>query len=410
MIRTPTSPEVLEAAGRGDLGLVVRLSRRARRETQEQTAAACGFTQSDISRLERGQRHTHDIRVLQKLATHLNIPPRLLGLAEDPAELMEPPVDRREFITGAAAALAAAALPKLDGEPTEHFAELRTVTATYRRMDSTLPSYDLVRPVAAQLDMVHGLLQRTADPRTKAWLAQSASEAASLAAWLAWDRSDYTAAEAYYRKAVKLADAADHPLLTSYQLGSLATLMIDRHDRKAVDVLALARHKLGPHPSAVADSWIASLEGLANATVGYADAAWSALDRADMACSRIDNEPPPWPWVFHFGQDKIAAQRVVCAARLSQPTRVLSSLPLPSQTDGGHRRQQALFSLDLAEVHIQAGDTDGGVDLATRSLELVNGYRSGRVLHRAAALRHRNARRLSRRHLEALDDTLRRAS
>ncbi|MBO0729263.1 MAG: helix-turn-helix transcriptional regulator, partial [Acidimicrobiaceae bacterium] len=187
MTGTTTSPELLEAAACGDTGLVVRLARRASGETQGQTASACGFTQSDISRVERNQRHSHDIRFLQKLAAHFNIPPNLLGLAADPAEPMEPPVNRRQFISGTAAAIATVALPTLDVG--DQLTDIRTVTATYRRMDSNLPSHDLVRPVAAHLDMAHGLLQRAATTSSRTWLAQSVSEGASLAAWLAWDRA-----------------------------------------------------------------------------------------------------------------------------------------------------------------------------------------------------------------------------
>lgn len=409
MMEISTSHAVLEAADRGDVGAVVRLSRRARGETQVQTAVACGFTQSDISRLEQGMRHTHDIRFLQKVATHLDIPPNLLGLAHDTADAMEPPVNRREFVAGAAAALAAAALPKFDIDPVE-LTDVRAVTATFRRMDSILPSHDLTRPVAAHVQMVSDLLERASAAKSKTWLAESASEGASLAAWLAWDRADYAAADRYYRRAVKLADTAGHPLLTAYQLGSLASLMIDRRDRKALDVLALARHKLGSRPTSIADSWTSALEALANATMGYTEATWSALDRAELACARTDDEQPPWPWVFSFGTDKVAAQRVTCAARLGQPQRVLSSLPEFAVSQGTHRRQRALLSLDLAEVYIQAGDTERGCELAAESLQLVHGDRSGRVMQRAKRMRDRNAGHLAQPDLQALEHCLRCAS
>jgi hypothetical protein len=115
------------------------------------------------------------------------------------------------------------------------------------------------------------------------------------------------------------ADAATHHLLTAYQLGSLASFMIDRQDRNAVNVLVLARHKLGPHPEPVADSWISSLEAVAYATMGHDRETWTAIDRADAACDQIDGHQPPWPWVFSFDHAKIDVQRVICAARLGQP-------------------------------------------------------------------------------------------
>jgi hypothetical protein len=191
---------------------------------------------------------------------------------------------------------------------------------------------------------------------------------------------------------------------------SLASFMIDHQDRNASNDLALARHKLGPRPAAVADSWMSSLEAVAFATMGYERDAWVALDRADELCDRIDDREPPWPWVFTFDHDKIAIQRVVCAARLGQPSRVSDLLPTFTPAGNSHRRQQALFSLDLAEVQIQAGDVDQGCELATSPVQQVAPYGSGRVVERAAALRGRNAKRIPRRQLEAFDEWLRRAS
>jgi transcriptional regulator with XRE-family HTH domain len=403
---------MLDAAARGDRGVVVRLARRARGETQAQTAFACGFTQSDLSRLERGRRHVNDLRFLQKLASHLEIPPTLLGLADHPVGPPESDVNRREFITGAAATVAGVAFgaPVVRFLDQDRFEDLRTLTATYRRLDGGLASHDLIRPVVAHLEMAHSLLMGANDPRTQRLLAESVSETASLAAWLAWDRYDHPAADVRYRRAVELADAAGHNLLTAYQLGSLASYLIERRDRNAFPVLALARHKLGPCPPAVADSWLSCLNALASATTGDEHGAWTALERAESAHGKVGEEPPVWPWVAPFDDRKLTAQRVVCAARLNQPKRVLHLLPQLTDTQLSHRRQQALFAFDLAEVHIQAGDPETGAHVATNALAEVALYRSGRVRQRAASLRQRHVKRLSSNQLKAFDEHLRRAS
>lgn len=90
-------------------GSIIRTARLARGETQRQTGQACGFSQSEISRIENGKAHAYDIRLLARLARHLDIPPHLLGLAASSPETDEP-VNRRQFVTGAAAALAGGAL------------------------------------------------------------------------------------------------------------------------------------------------------------------------------------------------------------------------------------------------------------------------------------------------------------
>ena len=92
-------------------GSIIRLARLARGETQTETGRACGFSQSQISRLENGRAYAYDIRHLTQVARHLDIPPNLLGLASDSVDPSQPPVNRREFVTAAAAAIAGVAVP-----------------------------------------------------------------------------------------------------------------------------------------------------------------------------------------------------------------------------------------------------------------------------------------------------------
>ena len=93
------SPAVLTAVREGDAGTVIRLARRAKGATQRQTGDACGYSQSEISRIENGRARVHDIRTLERLARRLDIPPELLGLApldNDP----DWSVRRRDFLRG----------------------------------------------------------------------------------------------------------------------------------------------------------------------------------------------------------------------------------------------------------------------------------------------------------------------
>lgn len=89
-----------------DPGSIIRSARLARGETQRQTGEACGYSQSEISRIENGKAHAYDIRTLARLAQHLDIPPQILGLARTTASEQVSPVNRREFVTGTAAAVA----------------------------------------------------------------------------------------------------------------------------------------------------------------------------------------------------------------------------------------------------------------------------------------------------------------
>lgn len=104
------APAVLSAVQMGDAGTVLRLARRAKGETQRQTGEACGYSQSEISRIENGRTHVHDIRTLVRLSRHLEIAAHLLGLAPVDADPTDLSLRRRDFLRGAAAGVAAAML------------------------------------------------------------------------------------------------------------------------------------------------------------------------------------------------------------------------------------------------------------------------------------------------------------
>jgi transcriptional regulator with XRE-family HTH domain len=103
------SPAVLTAVRQGDTGTVIRLARLAKGATQRQTGDACGYSQSEISRIENGQARVYDVRILERLARRLDIPPQLLGLAPFDID-SDWSVRRRDFLTKAASGAAAAML------------------------------------------------------------------------------------------------------------------------------------------------------------------------------------------------------------------------------------------------------------------------------------------------------------
>ncbi|MFJ8506957.1 helix-turn-helix domain-containing protein [Streptomyces avermitilis] len=100
------------------IGEAIRRARVLQRRSQNDVAAALGYHQSKVSRLESG-RGTEDIRVLRAVAQELNIPPDQLGLAPtQDASATDPEADdmhRRTFLTASIAALAAPA-----GSSTSH--------------------------------------------------------------------------------------------------------------------------------------------------------------------------------------------------------------------------------------------------------------------------------------------------
>ena len=94
------------------IGEVIRQARVLQRRSQKDVAAALGYHQSKVSRLEGG-RGTEDIRVLRAVAQELRIPPEQLGLAAvRDASTADPEAEemhRRTFLAASIAALATSA-------------------------------------------------------------------------------------------------------------------------------------------------------------------------------------------------------------------------------------------------------------------------------------------------------------
>ncbi|WP_455353535.1 helix-turn-helix domain-containing protein [Streptomyces sp. SYSU K217416] len=75
------SAPMQDAIAHRDAGAIVRLVRRAADLTQTELGTAVGYTAASISRMERGKQPMRDVVLLGRLATALDIPPHLLGLA-----------------------------------------------------------------------------------------------------------------------------------------------------------------------------------------------------------------------------------------------------------------------------------------------------------------------------------------
>lgn len=145
-------------------------------------------------------------------------------------------------------------------------------------------------------------------------------------------------------------------LLTACQTGTLA--QFEAHAGNGVQALNLtrrARRALGDQRPAVADAWLSSVEALGHAAAGDPPSTDQALTTSRTAAEalRTDQEPPPWPWVFSFTPDKVAACRVTCGARLQLPEWVLGEDVEALTT--GHAKQRALPVLDIAAGHLAGG-------------------------------------------------------
>ncbi|MEW2625648.1 DNA-binding protein [Streptomyces sp. NPDC048106] len=267
-------------------------------------------------------------------------------------------------------------------------AALRLTTSAYRRLDGTTPSRDLADAVDGHIRLIQAITRTAASDADRARLAAVGSEAASFAGWLAWDKGDYASARSWYGGAVKAARASCNALLTAYQTGTLA--QFEAHAGNGVEALNLARRArrvLGEKRPAVADAWLSSVEALGHAAAGERRRADQALTASRAAAEPLaaEQEPVPWPWMFSFTPDKVAACRVTCGARLGLPEWVLGEDVEALTT--GHSKQRALLVLDIAAGHLAGGRVEAAFALASRALDTGLRYRSGRIVERARGRR-----------------------
>ncbi|MFG2578350.1 helix-turn-helix domain-containing protein [Streptomyces malaysiensis] len=410
-----SSQAIRDATRQGDYGRVVSLARRDAGVSQNQLGDACGISQSAVSRLEGRGTASYDMTILARAATHLRIPPRLVGLADHAAahvaENGQHDVHRRNFLAGTAAIAAAPALATRTPEPadTGQAASLRVATTAFRRLDGNTPSRQLSEPVLAHLRLTQTITGDAETPEQRARLAAVGSEAASLAGWLAWDMNDIGSARTWYGASIKAARTSGDRLLLAYQLGSLAGFEADAGN--APQGLALVRNahrQLGDTAPAIATAWLGTVEALAHAAAGDRPAAEAALDQAARSTDAIQNEqPPPWPWVFTFTHTKVAAARLTCGARLGLAGWVTASQDAAGAAlTSSHEKQRALLMLDLAAAQLATGRLDGAFALAGRALETGARYRSGRIIERARGLRRSYASTTPPRVVREFDDRL----
>ncbi|WST78118.1 helix-turn-helix transcriptional regulator [Streptomyces sp. NBC_01136] len=358
--------------------------------TQKQLGEACGLSQSAVSRLEGRGTSSYSTDTLASVAAHLGIPARLVGLAEQSMVRNGfERVERRGFLGGVAAAAASPILGvalDVDGSGNQA-AGLRSNTAMYRRLDSSTQSRDLAEAVHAHIRLIQNVTRDTEGEGPRSRLAAAGSEAASLAAWLAWDMGDNGSARSWYGSAIRAARSAHDPLLAAYQAGSLAQFEAHAgNGGQALNLARSARRYLEERRPAVADAWLCSVEALAHAANGD----WRTADRAltlsrTLAEKTAREEPPPWPWVFPFDANKVAACRVTCGARLGIAAWVLGDDV--EALASGHAKQRALTVLDLAAGHLAAGRIEAAFALASRALDTGLQYRSGRIVERSRAVR-----------------------
>jgi transcriptional regulator with XRE-family HTH domain len=378
------SPAVLEAVQQGDSGTVIRLARRAKGETQRQTGDSCGYSQSEISRIENGHARLYDIRTLGRLARHLEIPPHLLGLAEVDVD----DVRRRDFIreatTGVAGAIFAIDQAGRGGLPSLLSAaaaspEVPTLAALDERIGRAHVSYqrgEYVR-VATGLPALIGSttsgMVLAEDERSRQRVLTAQGWAFVLAAKVATKLRQASTARLAADRAVAVASFSSSASLRgagAYQLA--CALEAAGEPTHAEQVAALGADQLAD--ASRRDPAVLSVRGAllliaAITASAQRDAAASGryLANAQQLADELGADRN-YAWTG-FGPTNVRTHALAAAVRLDQPDRAVE---IADQIDtdlfpSGLVGRRCQVHLDAAFAHVRRGDDAGAVDRLVRA-------------------------------------------
>ncbi|MFI1994880.1 helix-turn-helix domain-containing protein [Actinoplanes sp. NPDC020271] len=300
-----------------DYATILRFSRIAAGLTLEQLGAAGGYSASTLSRLESGRRAIRDVTELRALADLYDVPLHMLGLATPPGPVggstLTTTVDgegdtvqRRNFLAGAAALGATAALPapaaaaalsgntiedvlfgRLTAEPLSHqqlAAQIAAARADYRATRYTRLARRLPK-LLAQASASH----RTTGLDGQAAAAQQLAEAYGVATQLLIKLYYNGLACATADRAVQAARTGNDPLILAESQRLAATVLRRADHGGSAQTLVLEAaaqlHSSASDTTAAYHAMYGQLLAVAAYTAAIRDdrdAAWALLAEAEQ--------------------------------------------------------------------------------------------------------------------------------
>ncbi|WP_395110615.1 helix-turn-helix domain-containing protein [Actinomadura sp. SCN-SB] len=271
--------------------------------------------------------------------------------------------------------------------------QLELITDRQRSLYHELTSAQMLVPVEAHLGLLMSLLKATHSDPLRHRIASAASEAAGFAAWIWHDLGDPYKLTRHYQTAARLRSEAANPALNSYVTAyhALASGPIPA----AIDYARQALDTAPKTTTHLTRSWLCAVAATVTAPADPAEATrllGHARDHFDAAEGREE-------WMYEFDHTALAGYRGQCHLQLGQPTAAIAAF-----TEGIDSvpatcvRRKAQFTLGLAEAHLDSGDIDQALRMASASLRVfaargsVSGMRAVRrlrnLLHEGGHTRH----------------------
>jgi transcriptional regulator with XRE-family HTH domain len=243
---------------------------------------------------------------------------------------------------------------------------LAHLEASYHSLDARA----LLLPLRAVIETVQDYLAGTTTRRDRTDLLAALARANLLAGRLCFfDVNRSFEARAHFDLAREAAEQADDPVLGAVVLGHMAFLPVAKHNFSSADrYLETARGALGSGRSHLVSSWLYAVASEVHARAGNVRAALRSIESASKEIGASATPPPTW---FDFyDQRRLAGFEGFAMRQANRFEDARASLEgLIGDGVGLSSKQVAVTLVDLADVHVAAGDLDEGCRLATSAAD-----------------------------------------
>lgn len=363
--------QVWLALAQWDLGTLVRLYRRAAGVTQSAIAALVSIDQSEVSRLERGQRRVGDRRQVIAWCQRLGVPERLL------AEVPPAPQVRPLFLSAVAGI---GDDVQAGGRPTPE--QVHRLVFELQRRDNQIGADTLLDEASQSLRQVVGLLSGgTSDV---VGLHQAAGQLAQMVGWLSLDAGRPEAARQNLTTALYAAHMGGATDLAGSVLGYLSLTAL--YHGSPAEGLALARtaRDTASGVTGLTGAMLSVRLARALAENGQAAECRTALHQAErMFSGTVAAETGP-VWLSYFNEPELLAQQGTALMNLGALAEAKTCLTgavrhLEASPDG-NLRDQVHYRIRLADIALRAGDLDESCHQSSKALALNERISSTRMV------------------------------
>lgn len=385
------SPQGCAALGAGHAGTVVQLARQALGWTQRDLAVRSGYSQSTISRIERGKtRAARDTDVLADLAQVLGVPPAVLGLVNDLDQRRTlDPVDRRDVLGGAVALAVTALLPQ--GVAVAGRIDAAQAVQCWTALNR-LVELDDHQGGSAVYELTAGMARRLQDalaggsylPSVGCELQGVTAATMEHAAWLAYDAGWRQRARWWWRETCDLAGLAGAPEARVTALASMALQVGDApgNGPEAVALARAARAAAKDQATPTLLSLLAAREAIGHALSGDRTAATSSVAEARRWLDQGRRGDEPF-WLNFWGPADLVCHetRVGLIIRNGRTAETAARAALANVDAEAFPRNHTLYTARLGSVLTQLGQLDEAIAVVGRAVQGVDAVQgSGRIV------------------------------